>query len=129
MGYFIKQTGAITYNTISNEMEYNNGTATVVVAKTGAVIPDVDTIVIGTGGTGAGPYTISIDYGIGGDYNFDANNPNYVTVFLGGVYQEPTVGYTILNNTIIFSSVPTDGLIATVTHGAYSTDVLNANIF
>ena len=131
MGYFVKQSGAITYNVSTNEMEYNNGTATVVVAKTGAVDPVTDTIVIGTGGTGAGPYTMSVDYGSGGDYDFDPDNPEYITVYVEGIYQEPGAGnaYTVTNNTITFESVPADGLTVTVIHGTRSTDVPNTNVF
>ena len=223
MGYFVKATGDITYNAGSGTMEYSNGAATVSIAKSGAVAPVTDTIVIsnttydvsnfvtdhtyiiatlgatdfttvgatsvtttnfvsgveyiittvgdtdftligataniigeiftatGVGGgttgvaletlfvaTGGGigggtaldlTYTISVDYGSTGDYDFDPDNPDYITVFIESVYQEPTTAYTMLDDTITFTSVPPNGLTVTVIHGAYSTFVPSANIF
>ena len=127
MGYFVKQSGLITYNESNNEMEYNNGTATVTVAKTGAVPPTIDTIT--TASASAGPYPITVDYGVAGDYDFDANNPAYLMVYLDGVHQEPVTAYTVTDTNITFTSVPPDGLTITVLHGTYSTDVPNTNIF
>jgi len=125
MGYFIKQSGDVTYNPGTNNMEYNNGTDNVVIAKTGAVPPVVDTFM--TAGASAGPYSITVDYTTG-IYATDSNNPAYMLVFIDSVYQEPTNAYTVTGNTITFTSTPSDGLTVTVLHGMYSTDVPNANL-
>ena len=127
MGYFVKRTSAITYNTGNDTMEYSNGTAVVEVGKSGSVVPTVETFL--TAGASAGPYTIAVDYGVAGDYDFDADNPEYIIVRIEGVYQEPTTAYTVSTNTLTFTSVPPDGLTVTVIHGAYSTFVPNTNIF
>jgi hypothetical protein len=128
MGYFIKQIIAdITYNESTNSLEYDNGTSTVEVGKSGSVDPVIDTIT--TAGASAGPYTTSVDYGPAGDYDFDPNNPEYLIVMIEGIHQEPTTAYTVSNFDITFTSIPPDGLTVTVIHGAYSTFVPNTNIF
>lgn len=128
MGYFIKQTSGITYNSTNGTMTYNNGTDVVELAKTGSAQPVIDTLL--TAAASAGPYTMTVDYTLDPyDLYPPASPEELIMVFIDGVHQSSATAYTVSADEITFTSVPPDGLTITIIHGAYSTDVSSTDIF
>lgn len=105
--------GQIRFNQSNDKIEfYYNGTWNQV-AKIGTVPIIVDDLV-GDGLTNTFVMSLSVA------------NPTDVAVFIGGVYQQPTVHYTVLNNTITFLSAPPPPDVnpnrITIIHNLNSTD-------
>ena len=98
MGYFIKEAAP---------------------AAVGVVTPAVDNLT----STGIAAYVMpnAPDYST---YPGAVNNPANILVFVGGVYQAPTVDYTIAVSTITFVGlVPASGVSIQIVHHIYSTNV------
>ena len=50
-------------------------------------------------------------------YEYDFGDDIYVLVFIGNVFQNPGIAYTIEGNIITFSSPPPEGQLIIVLHG------------
>jgi hypothetical protein len=86
-------TGLIRFNSSNNRIEFYYNNAWNQVAKIGSVPIVVDTFV-GDGTTQIFTMTQS------------ETDPNSVAVFISGVYQQPSVNYTVSGTAIIFTSAP-----------------------
>ena len=116
--------GDIIYNSTTGTFQaYDNGWANI---STGNSAPGTITIdnFQGDGtttvfGNGSG----NMDDSTAAQLSFSVTDPTDILVFIGGVYQIPTVKYTVGGNTITFGSAPSanDGAsndhIITVIHG------------
>jgi hypothetical protein len=116
--------GDIIYNSTTGTFQaYDNGWANI---STGNSAPGTITIdnFQGDGtttvfGNGSG----NMDDSTAAQLSFSVTDPTDILVFIGGVYQIPTVNYTVGGNTITFGSAPSanDGAsndhIITVIHG------------
>ena len=116
--------GDIVYNATTGTFQaYDNGWANI---STGNSAPGTITIdnFQGDGtttvfGNGSG----NMDDSTAAQLSFSVTDPTDILVFIGGVYQIPTVNYTVGGNTITFGSAPpaNDGAsndhIITIIHG------------
>jgi hypothetical protein len=116
--------GDIIYNSTTGTFQaYDNGWANI---STGNSAPGTITIdnFQGDGtttvfGNGSG----NMDDSTAAQLSFSVTDPTDILVFIGGVYQIPTVNYTVGGNTITFGSAPSanDGAsndhIITIIHG------------
>jgi len=107
--------GLIRFNSDNNRIEiyYNGGWSQV--AKFGTVPIEVD--ILGPGDDRTTNFTMTqIE-----------TDPNAVAVFVGGVYQQPSINYTVAGTTITFSKAPPRGSLTpttiTVIHNFNSTKV------
>jgi hypothetical protein len=107
--------GLIRFNQTSNYIEYYYNGAWSQVAKQGTVALNIDTLGPGDGTTKNFTMTQS------------ESDPRNVLVFVGGVYQQPTVAYTVSSYTISFTTAPPLGSMTPTTiiviHNAFSTSV------
>lgn len=102
--------GEVRYNTTTNNFEFYNGSSYQNVAVKGTVTITKDSFT-GDGSTLA--YTLSITPA-------DENN---ILVFVGNVFQNPDVAYTLSGATITFASAPPLSQTVVVLHGFDSTSV------
>lgn len=100
--------GEIRWNTTTNRLEFYNGTSYSEVASNGNVTITKDSFT-GDGSTAA--YVLSIT----------PIAPENILVFVGNVYQEPTVNYTLAGATLTFTSAPPLATNIVVLHGFDST--------
>ena len=112
---------AMRYNTDSHSIEYFNGETNVYVdvAKTGNAAIQVDNLV----GDGGAVYTMTQDVGAG------LVPEEKLIVFIGGIYQTPTINYTATGTTITFAGTVPTAMEITVVHGAFGTLVSNSDVF
>ena len=89
--------GMIRYNTDIGFVEFYNGTIWQNMGVGGIVSYDVITA---TGDGTTLNYTLDFEY-------FD---PAQLIVFVGSIYQEPTVSYTVSSFTLTFTSAPAAGI-------------------
>jgi hypothetical protein len=89
--------GLIRYNTDTGFCEFFNGSIFQNMGVGGVVSYDVIT------DTGDG---VTVDYTL--DYEY--TDPTQLIVFVGSIYQEPTVAYTVSSFTLTFTSAPADGM-------------------
>jgi hypothetical protein len=89
--------GMIRYNTDIGYVEFYNGTIWQNMGVGGVVSYDVITAT-GDGSTLA--YTLDYEY----------SDPTQLIVFVGSIYQEPTVAYTVSSFTLTFTSAPATGI-------------------
>jgi hypothetical protein len=104
------QTGDIRYNTTSNNLEFYNGTSYQNVATKGNVTIIKDSF---TGDGSTASYVLSLT----------PINENNILVFVGNVFQNPGVAYSVTGATITFSSPPPGGQAVIVLHNFDSTGV------
>lgn len=73
-----------------------------------------------------GPTKLTKDYFIGNSvdrtfgpmsFSYSAGDELYILVFIGNVFQNPGVAYTVLNNTITFTSTPDNLQPIVIIHG------------
>lgn len=102
--------GKTRYNTSTQRLEYYNGSTYKDIAAQGNTTITKDSF------TGDGSTTV---YALG----TSPSNDNNVLVFVGNVFQEPTVKYTISGSTLTFSSPPPDGQAVVIMQGFDSTVV------
>ena len=105
--------GLIRFNTTIGKMQYYTNLSWRNFAIEGKVDLFKDTF---TGdGTNRifGPMTLS----------YNPGDEIYLLVFIGNVFQNPGVAYTVLNDTITFTSTPNDGQPIVIIHGYGSTTV------
>jgi len=100
--------GETRYNTSLNRLEYYNGSAYVQVGREGTVSIVKDSF---TGDGSTQSYTLST-------VPVDENN---ILVFIGNVFQEATVRYTLSGSTITFASAPPLGQAVVILQGFDST--------
>jgi hypothetical protein len=89
--------GLIRFNTDTGFCEFFNGTIFQNMGVGGTVSYDVITE------TGDGS---TVDYTL----DFEYSDPTQLIVFVGSIYQEPTVAYTVSSFTLTFTSAPADGI-------------------
>ncbi len=102
--------GEIRYNITTENLEFFNGTSYQNVAIKGNVTIVKDSF-SGDGSTAS--YILSLT----------PLNENNILVFVGNVFQNPGVAYTVADATITFSSPPPDTQTVVVLHNFDSTDV------
>lgn len=96
--------GLIRYNTDSNLVEYFNGTIFVSLSAGGGITYTVDSF------TGDGSTTVFT-------MSETESNAQYITVFVGSIYQQPVITYTVDGGyDITFTSAPPDGVPINVIH-------------
>jgi len=96
--------GLIRYNTDSNLVEYFNGTIFVSLSAGGGITYTVDSF------TGDGSTTVFT-------MSEQESNAQYITVFVGSIYQQPTTTYTVNGGyDITFTSAPPSGVPINVIH-------------
>jgi hypothetical protein len=96
--------GLIRYNTDSGLIEYFNGTIFVSLSTGGGITYTVDSF------TGDGSTTVFT-------MSEQESNAQYITVFVGSIYQQPTTTYTVDGGyDITFTSAPPDGVPINVIH-------------
>ena len=94
--------GLIRYNTDSGLIEYFNGTIFISLSTGGGITYTVDSF------TGDGSTTVFT-------MTEQESNAQYITVFVGSIYQQPTITYTVDGGyDITFTSAPPDGRAAWV---------------
>ncbi len=104
--------GQTRYNTTTGKLEFYNNTVWNAVAREGNVVITKDSFTGNSSNTEYGPMTIV------GYTGWEAN----VLIHVGTVYQIPGTNYTFYgNNTVHFTSAPSDGAAITVIHGFAST--------
>jgi hypothetical protein len=89
--------GLIRFNTDTGFCEFFNGTIFQNMGVGGTVSFDVIT------DTGDGS---TVDFTL----NFEYSDPTQLIVFVGSIYQEPTVAYTVSSFTLTFTSAPAAGI-------------------
>ena len=89
--------GLIRFNTDTGFCEFFNGTIFQNMGVGGVVSYDVITE------TGDGS---TVDYTL----DFEYSDPTQLIVFVGSIYQEPTVAYTVSSFKLTFTSAPADGI-------------------
>jgi hypothetical protein len=89
--------GMIRYNTDIGYVEFYNGTIWQNMGVGGIVSYDVITAT-GDGSTLA--FTLDFEY----------TDPTQLIVFVGSIYQEPTIAYTVSSFTLTFTSAPAAGI-------------------
>lgn len=89
--------GLIRFNTDTGFCEFFNGTIFQNMGVGGTVSYDVITA------TGDGT---TVDYTL----DFEYSDPTQLIVFVGSIYQEPTVAYTVSSFTLTFTSPPSNGI-------------------
>jgi hypothetical protein len=89
--------GLIRFNTDTGFCEFFNGTIFQNMGVGGTVSFDVIT------DTGDGS---TVDFTL----NFEYSDPTQLIVFVGSIYQEPTVAYTVSSFTLTFTSAPATGI-------------------
>ena len=89
--------GMIRYNTDIGFVEFYNGTIWQNMGVGGIVSYDVITAT-GDGSTVA--FTLDFEY----------SDPTQLIVFVGSIYQEPTIAYTVSSFTLTFTSAPAAGI-------------------
>jgi hypothetical protein len=89
--------GLIRFNTDTGFCEFFNGTIFQNMGVGGTVSYDVIT------DTGDGS---TVDYTL----DFEYSDPTQLIVFVGSIYQEPTVAYTVSSFTLTFTSPPAAGI-------------------
>jgi hypothetical protein len=89
--------GLIRFNTDTGFCEFFNGTIFQNMGVGGTVSYDVITAT-GNGSTVA--FTLDFEY----------SDPTQLIVFVGSIYQEPTVAYTVSSFTLTFTSAPAAGI-------------------
>lgn len=89
--------GMIRYNTDIGFVEFYNGTIWQNMGVGGIVSYDVITAT-GDGSTLA--FTLDFEY----------TDPTQLIVFVGSIYQEPTIAYTVSSFTLTFTSAPAAGI-------------------
>jgi hypothetical protein len=89
--------GLIRFNTDTGFCEFFNGTIFQNMGVGGTVSYDVIT------DTGDG---ITVDFTL----DFEYSDPTQLIVFVGSIYQEPTVAYTVSSFTLTFTSAPAAGI-------------------
>jgi hypothetical protein len=89
--------GTIRYNTDIGYVEFFNGTIWQNMGVGGIVSYDVITA------TGDG---LTEDFTL----DFEYSDPTQLIVFVGSIYQEPTVSYTVSSFTLTFTSAPAAGI-------------------
>ena len=89
--------GLIRFNTDTGFCEFFNGTIFQNMGVGGTVSYDVITA------TGDGS---TVDYTL----DFEYSDPTQLIVFVGSIYQEPTVAYTVSSFTLTFTSAPASGI-------------------
>lgn len=96
--------GLIRYNTDSGLVEYFNGTIFVNLSAGGGITYTVDSF------TGDGSTTVFT-------MSEQESNAQYITVFVGSIYQQPTTTYTVDGGyDITFTSAPPAGVPINVIH-------------
>ena len=96
--------GLIRYNTDSFLVEYFDGTIFQSLSTGGGITYTVDSF------TGDGSTTIFT-------MSEQESNAQYITVFVGSIYQQPTTTYTVNGSyDITFTSAPPDGVPINVIH-------------
>lgn len=103
-------TGEVRYNTTSGNVEFFDGTAFQNVAIKGNVSITKDSF---TGDGSTVSFVLSLT----------PSDENNILVFVGNVFQNPDVAYTLSGATITFSSPPPDTHTVVVLHGFDSTSV------
>jgi hypothetical protein len=107
--------GLIRFNSGNNRIEFYYNNAWSQVAKIGTVQIAADTLGPGDGTTTNFTMTQS------------ETDPTAVAVFVGGVYQQPSINYTVAGTTITFNTAPPKGSLTpttiTVIHNFNSTNV------
>lgn len=89
--------GMIRYNTDTGFCEFFNGSIWQTFGTGGTVTYDVIT------DTGDGS---TVDYTL----NYSYSDPTQLMVFVGSIYQEPTVAYTVSGFNLQFTSAPPNGI-------------------
>jgi hypothetical protein len=89
--------GTIRYNTDIGYVEFFNGTIWQNMGVGGIVSYDVITA---TGDGSTEDFTLDFEY----------SDPTQLIVFVGSIYQEPTVSYTVSSFTLTFTSAPAAGI-------------------
>jgi hypothetical protein len=89
--------GMIRYNTDIGYVEFFNGTIWQNMGVGGIVSYDVITA---TGDGSTEDFTLDFEY----------SDPTQLIVFVGSIYQEPTVSYTVSSFTLTFTSAPAAGI-------------------
>jgi hypothetical protein len=89
--------GLIRFNTDTGFCEFFNGTIFQNMGVGGVVSYDVITA---TGNGSTVDYTLDFEY----------SDPTQLIVFVGSIYQEPTVAYTVSSFTLTFTSAPASGV-------------------
>ena len=102
--------GTTRFNTDTASLEVHNGTNFDTVAKEGNVTITKDSFT-GDGSTTA--YTLTVT----------PPNQNSILVFVGNVFQDPGVAFTLSGGTITFTSAPPNTHVIIVLHGFNSTEV------
>jgi hypothetical protein len=87
----------IRYNTDIGYVEFFNGTIWQNMGVGGIVSYDVITA---TGDGSTEDFTLDFEY----------SDPTQLIVFVGSIYQEPTVAYTVSSFTLTFTSAPAAGI-------------------
>ena len=96
--------GMIRYNTDSGLVEYFDGTVFQSLSVGGGITYTVDSF------TGNGTTTVFT-------MSQQESNAQYITVFVGSIYQQPTTTYTVDGGyDITFTSAPPDGVPINVIH-------------
>ena len=96
--------GLIRYNTDSGLIEYFNGTAFITLSTGGGVTYTVDSF------TGDGTTTVFT-------MSAPESNAQDITVFVGSIYQQPTITYTVNGGyDFTFTSAPPSGVPINVIH-------------
>ena len=96
--------GLIRYNTDSALIEYFNGTDFISLSAGGGITYTVDSF------TGDGTTTVFT-------MSEQESNAQYITVFVGSIYQQPTITYTVNGGyDITFTSAPPSGVPINVIH-------------
>jgi hypothetical protein len=96
--------GLIRYNTDSGLIEYFNGTIFISLSTGGGITYTVDSF------TGDGSTTVFT-------MTEQESNAQYITVFVGSIYQQPTTTYTVDGSyDITFTSAPPSGVPINVVH-------------
>jgi hypothetical protein len=89
--------GLIRFNTDTGFCEFFNGTIFQNLGTGGSVSYDVITA---TGDGSTVSFTLDYEY----------SDPTQLIVFVGSIYQEPTVAYTVSSFTLTFTSAPASGI-------------------
>jgi hypothetical protein len=89
--------GLIRFNTDTGFCEFFNGTIFQNMGTGGSVSYDVITA---TGDGSTEDFTLDYEY----------SDPTQLIVFVGSIYQEPTVAYTVSSFTLTFTSAPASGI-------------------
>ena len=107
-----EESGQLRFNTSTGKMEYWDGTEYDTITQHGITVIDVENNHTGDGATVA--FTM----------NQTHTTPEEVMVFVGGVYQIPTVNYSVSGTTITFTTAPPNSEPITLIHNLNSTVVL-----